>query len=355
MELNFTPVRTSVNYGINAINIEKNAIFTQKIEKMAKNCLNFKNFETINADDIEITNNTNINNSNFLNEDLKQEIEEKSNVKMNINITKNMQKTLLLNFNFDKDNDILIGSINLNIENCNNAKIIIRFNSENNISYNNLMLNINCGDETNAKIIIFDNNIFGSDSLISIESNLQKNANLDLFLANFASKNSIYSYKSNILGENSTSNLESLYLGGESSIIDLNYAVNVFAPNSKTNIDVMGAISGTAKKHFKGTIDFKKGCKKSVGQENEFCMLLSNTAKSKALPMILCTEEDVDGKHSSAVGKVDEKQLFYCLTRGFTYEQALKILVKAKFNNILSNIFDEELRNEILNKIDGKI
>ena len=39
-------------------------------------------------------------------------------------------------------------------------------------------------------------------------------------------------------------------------------------------------------------------------------MLLSDKAKSIALPMLLCTEEDVEGNHSTASGKVDEKQLF---------------------------------------------
>ena len=40
-------------------------------------------------------------------------------------------------------------------------------------------------------------------------------------------------------------------------------------------------------------------------------MLLSDKAKSKALPMLLCTEEDVEGNHSTATGKLDEKELFY--------------------------------------------
>ena len=50
--------------------------------------------------------------------------------------------------------------------------------------------------------------------------------------------------------------------------------------NSNVDIDVQGALKDESKKHFKGTIDFKKGCKKSKGNENEFCILLSDKAKS---------------------------------------------------------------------------
>ena len=82
------------------------------------------------------------------------------------------------------------------------------------------------------------------------------------------------------------------------------------------NIDVQGALKDSAKKNFKGTIDFKKGCKKAKGDENVFCMLLSPNAKSIALPMLLCTESDVEGNHSTASGRVDNKSLFYIMSRG---------------------------------------
>ena len=93
----------------------------------------------------------------------------------------------------------------------------------------------------------------------------------------------------------------------------------------------------------------------SKGNENEYCMLLSNKAKSIALPMLLCTEEDVEGNHSTASGKVDAKQLFYLMTRGLSYKEAVKLIVKANFQKIIDRINDEELRNVILKEIDKKL
>ena len=110
-----------------------------------------------------------------------------------------------------------------------------------------------------------------------------------------------------------------------------------------------------AKKHFKGTIDFKKGCKKAKGNENENCMLLSTDAKSLALPMLLCSEEDVDGNHSTSTGKFGEKELFYIMSRGFELKEAQKLMVRAKFNQILEQIDNQELREEILQEIDNRL
>lgn len=84
-------------------------------------------------------------------------------------------------------------------------------------------------------------------------------------------------------------------------------------------------------------------------------MLLSDTARSLALPMLLCSEEEVEGNHSSSAGKVGDKELFYIMSRGFTKKEAMKLMVKAKFNKILENIKSEELREQILNEIDERL
>ena len=63
-------------------------------------------------------------------------------------------------------------------------------------------------------------------------------------------------------------------------------------------------------------------------------MLLSDKAKSIALPMLLCSEEEVEGNHSSSAGKIGEKELFYIMSRGFELKEAMKLLVRAKFNKI---------------------
>ena len=84
-------------------------------------------------------------------------------------------------------------------------------------------------------------------------------------------------------------------------------------------------------------------------------MLLSDKAKSIALPILLCTEDDVEGNHGTASGRVDNKQLFYIMSRGLSYNEAVKLIVRANFNKILEKIKNEKLMNEIINEIDNKL
>ena len=158
-----------------------------------------------------------------------------------------------------------------------------------------------------------------------------------------------------MVGQGSKNDLKTIYLGTDNQIKDINYIAELTGEKTDINIDVQGALKNHSKKNFKGTIDFKKGCKKAVGDENEYCMLLTDDSKSIALPMLLCTEDDVEGNHSTASGKVDAQELFYIMSRGIAYNDAIKLIVKSRFNKILERIKDEDLKTEILQEIDRRL
>jgi hypothetical protein len=71
--------------------------------------------------------------------------------------------------------------------------------------------------------------------------------------------------------------------------------------------------------------------------------------------MLLCSEEEVEGNHSSSAGKIENKELFYIMSRGFSLKEAQKLIVKAKFNKIIENIYDDGLKAKILEEIDKKL
>ena len=194
-----------------------------------------------------------------------------------------------------------------------------------------------------------------SNNFLAIENEFEENAKINYTIVDFGGKHSITNYYSNLLGDNCDNQLNTIYLGKENQVFDLNYIGELRGKKSNIDIEVQGALKDTSKKHFKGTIDFKKGCKKATGNENEACMLLSDTAKSIALPMLLCSEEEVEGNHSSSAGKIGEKELFYIMSRGFELKEAMKLMVRARFNQILEKIENNELREKILQEIDKRL
>jgi Fe-S cluster assembly scaffold protein SufB len=148
------------------------------------------------------------------------------------------------------------------------------------------------------------------------------------------SKNSSTKYTCD-LAEESETYVNSIYFGDGERNLDLNYLVNHFGRSSTSNIQIRGALKDRASKTFNGTIDFKKGSSKSKGSEEEYVILFDKTVKSTALPVLLCSEDDVKGKHAASAGKVSSDKLFYMMSRGINKEEAMKLLVEASLIRLL--------------------
>lgn len=288
--------------------------------------------------------------------ELEEEVKNKANNKLKITIKENENAKIEINNEFDNENLNLIENIEIILDKNSKANIVLKYKSKDDSKhYHNGILKVYANKNSNINITIVNLLNTNANNFFSIENELEENAKVNYCIVDFGGKSSITNYYSNLLGEKATNNINTVYLGKENQIFDLNYIGELRGEKTEIGIEVQGALKDTAKKHFKGTIDFKKGAKKAKGNENEFCMLLSDTAKSIALPMLLCSEEDVEGNHSSAAGKIGSKELFYIMSRGFSKKEAMKLIVRAKFNKIIEMIEDENLKNEVLEEIDSRL
>ncbi|MCF0126510.1 MAG: SufD family Fe-S cluster assembly protein, partial [Clostridia bacterium] len=257
-------------------------------------------------------------------------------------------------YNFDEDNFELINYLEIIANGKVNVTILYKSNT-NKPCFHNGIIKLKANENANVTISVINLLNDKSTNLESFESFLERDSKVNYTIVDLGGNISISNYYSNLIGENSKNNLKAIYLGIENQIKDINYISELRGEKTFVNIDVQGALKDKSKKNFKGTIEFKKGCKKAKGNENEYCMMLSKDAKSIALPMLLCSEDDVEGEHSSASGRVDKKALFYIMSRGLSYKEAIKLIVKARFNKILEKIQNEELRKEITEIIDNKL
>ncbi len=96
----------------------------------------------------------------------------------------------------------------------------------------------------------------------------------------------------------------------------MNYVARHHGRKTESLMESSGVLSGEAFKLFRGTIDFVKGCPGSVGNEKEDVLLLGDDVVNQTIPLILCAEEDVEGNHGASIGELDEKTLFYLMSRG---------------------------------------
>lgn len=350
LTLNETPIRTAKNYAVNNIKLE-NIEIPENIQEF-NGLTVFGDIKKFQIQEMSKFSEFKYGNSEFL----ENQIKENTNKEISIKSGKNNNKELQLNYEFSEENRDLIENIEIKLEENSKSTIILKYNSIDEVNaYHNSKIKVIANKDSKVDIIILNMLNNKANNFIAIENILEENADVKYTIIDFGGKNSITNYYANLKGDNSKNSLNTIYLGNEQQVIDLNYIMECYGKNTNAKIDVKGAIDGKCKKHFKGTIDFKKGAKKAIGDEKEYCTILSDTAKSISLPILLCTEEDVEGSHSSACGKIDKDELFYLMTRGLTMVEAQKLIIRAGFNEIIENIENEEIKKEILDEIDTKL
>ena len=356
LKLNETPVRTARNFRINNMKLEN--IEVPEVITSFENVTIIGDTSKINIE--QNADNTNTDLVYGLSNELTNQVKHGANqkIKLNINNTQNKkEKTEAeIDFKFDDENAALIDNIEITANENTKSTVIIKYiSNQENESYHNGIIKSKAEKNAELNIVLVNLMNIKSNNFLAIENDFGENAKINYTIVDFGGKHSITNYYSNLQGDNCDNQLNTIYLGKENQVFDLNYIGELRGKKSNIDIEVQGALKDTSKKHFKGTIDFKKGCKKATGNENEACMLLSDTAKSIALPMLLCSEEEVEGNHSSSAGKIGEKELFYIMSRGFELKEAMKLMVRARFNQILEKIEKKELREEILQEIDKRL
>lgn len=282
----------------------------------------------------------------------------------NINIEKEseVQKPIVLNYALDTQNPLLIDKNVIVAESSSVSTVIIRYfanDSANDSNKSNLLHNgltkVYANQNSIIHLIIVQDLNENAKHFNSLVSYVGKNAKVFVTMVEIGSNTSVTNYTGSLLFDKAQTNVNTIYFGTQDMKIDINYNIIHKALDTKSNIKVKGVLDDNVQKKFKGTIDFRKGAKGSVGAESEDVILMSPTVKCDSTPILLCTEEDVSGSHAASIGKIDKAKLFYIMSRGFSQKDAKKLIVEAMFNDIIDSINDSAIKEKIQNDIKRRL
>ena len=155
------------------------------------------------------------------------------------------------------------------------------------------------------------------------------------------------SFHATLSGYQSKFESDTAYICSKNQYIDMNQTVVHTGTKTLCNMKTDGTVKDNTTKTYRGTIDMRKGCCGSKGNEMETTLLLSPQAVVKAAPIILCGEEDISAEHGSTIGKLSPEMLFYMNTRGIDQATAEELLTRAKISAAAAKIPSEDIRQEI--------
>lgn len=240
----------------------------------------------------------------------------------------------------------------INVEEGADAVLVFDYKSDDEVeAFRNSIYKIRAEKNSQLKIVLIQRLSNKSQSIISLISDIDEMAHVQLIHVELGAKASFTNYEVQLAGEKSESDIKTAYFVDEDRYLDLAYVMTHYGRESDSDMVLQGVLKDKAVKRFAGTLDFKKGCTLSTGNEEEFVTLLDPTVKSRAIPILLAREDDIVGNHAASAGRVDKDMLFYIQSRGFDQREAKRIIIESKIKPILDLIDDEELREELLEEI----
>lgn len=274
----------------------------------------------------------------------------------------NLNSALILKINNLQNitlNIIVAGSINLSHYSnyiLNNSNITIE---EQFVLYNgakiNYYLNTQLNENSNLNLVSVENISNKKSNCFTHNVNVLNNANLQLTYINLNNANTVNNSYIELNSENAQAVVNTLSVAHNK----VNYANKIeikhLSKNTTSEINNVGIVNHFAKLNIDGLSVIEKGYSKSNAYQKTKIINLSDTAKSIANPQLVINEYDVKAGHSANVGRLDDEQIYYLMSRGLTKQKAIELILMAYVNQSVEKINNKKLKNKVLKIISKKI
>lgn len=106
---------------------------------------------------------------------------------------------------------------------------------------------------------------------------------------------------------------------------------------------------------WRGMIKVDKKAQLTDGYQRSDALMLSDTARTDAIPGLEIEADDVKCTHGATAGQVDEEQVFYAMSRGLSRYEAMHMIVEGFFQTVYDRIPVEAVRKTLSDAVVKKL
>lgn len=138
-----------------------------------------------------------------------------------------------------------------------------------------------------------------------------------------------------------------LFIGKNTDQFYLNTTTHHQALHTQANTIVRGILFDSSFAQADGIIKIDPNAQYTNSFLDQKILLIGDHARANAQPKLEISANEVKASHAATVGKLDEEQIFYLMSRGINKPEAVTILVKGFIQPILGKIADKKLEKEL--------
>ncbi|NCF65383.1 MAG: Fe-S cluster assembly protein SufD [Chloroflexi bacterium] len=137
--------------------------------------------------------------------------------------------------------------------------------------------------------------------------------------------------------------------------LDLDTQQNHNAAETVSDLLYKGALKDRSRTVWQGMIKALPDSQRINGFQANRNLMLDRSARADSIPGLEIMADDVICTHASAIGRLDEEELFYLMSRGIPRKIAIEMSVQGFFDPLMRRIPFEGVRNRIFDRIVEKI
>ncbi len=119
------------------------------------------------------------------------------------------------------------------------------------------------------------------------------------------------------------------------------------APHCKSDFLYKAALQDQSRTVWRGMIKVDVGAQKTNGYQRNDNLLLSAQARADSIPGLEIEADDVRCTHGSTSGRVDEELIFYAQARGYSRQEAIRMIVTGFFQQVFDRITIDSVRDSL--------
>lgn len=126
-------------------------------------------------------------------------------------------------------------------------------------------------------------------------------------------------------------------------------------PHCTSDLLYKGALQDESRLVWRGMIKVDPAAQKTDAYQRDDNLMLSDASRADSIPGLEIEADDVRCTHGATAGRVDESQIFYARSRGFTRKEAIRMIVAGFFQQVFDRIEIESVREALGEAIGRRI
>jgi len=130
-----------------------------------------------------------------------------------------------------------------------------------------------------------------------------------------------------LMGRKAYGETLSIAFAGKNQHQDTGAKMVHLAPDTTSKITSKSVSRANGRSTYRGLLRVRKGATNVKSTVRCDALLLDDTSKTDTYPYMEIDQEDATVTHEATVGKIGDEQIFYLMSRGFSEEEALSLIV----------------------------